>query len=81
MNVKVRSLSLVGSALRSTLDTQGCSLCGVTFPSSRESVKEKIILPLVKAVRKPLLRTVAIRERDWAHLLQGQEGIYSQGAK
>lgn len=67
---------MVGSGIRSTFTTQGCSLCGVTFPSSRESVKEKIILPLVKAVRKPLLKTVAVRERDWAHLLQGQADLW-----
>ena len=73
MNVKVRSLSLVGSGIGSTLATWGCSLCGLTFPSSRASVKEKVILPLVKAVGKPLLKTVTVRERDWAHLLQGPE--------
>ena len=67
---------MVGSGIMSTLATQGCSLCGVTFPSSRESVKEKIILPLVKAVRKPLLKTVAVRERDWAHRLQGQGDLW-----
>lgn len=70
---------MVGSGIKPSLSTWGCSFCGVTFPTGRESVKEKIILPLVKVVRKPLLKTVAVRERDWAQLqiLQGQVEMYS----
>lgn len=48
------------------------------FSLKQESVKDKVILPLVKAVRKPLLKTVAIRERDWAHLLKDKRGFIAR---
>lgn len=73
----------VGSGTKPPPATQGCSLRGVTFPASGVSVKEKIILLLVKMARKALSQSTAIRERNRAQLqvTEGQVGIRSQRAE
>lgn len=83
LNVKVRSLNLIGSGISPLLPPRAAHFVGVTFPLGGESVKEKSVLPLVKAVRKSLLKNVAIRDGGWTQLqiLRGPVGIYSQGAE